>query len=75
MQFSARVYGRAGRAENDTPKTAFKVRVDRWRIKASPTIQAEVIAYIKSLYLDVQKYPRTGERAPDVRKAVNSKAV
>ena len=65
----------AGRAENDTPKTAFEVRVDRRRIRTSPIIWEEVITYIKSLYLDVRLVPRLRGRARLVRKPVNSKAV
>ena len=63
----------AGRAENDTPKTAFKVHVDVRIIKASPTIGVGLIRYIKSLYLDVQKYPRLRGRARLVRRSMDSK--
>ena len=62
-----------GRAENDTPQTAFEVRVDVRRIKTSPTIEARVITYIKSLYLDVRLVRRLRGRAPVVRKSMNSK--
>ena len=64
---------RAGRAENDTPKTAFEVRVELRRIKAAPILMAQVITYIKSLYLDVRLVLRLRARAPVVRRSVDSK--
>ena len=65
--------GRAGRAENDTPKTAFEVHVGVRRIKTSPTLTGPVVTYSKSLYLHVRLVPRTRGRARLVRKPVNSK--
>ena len=75
MQFFAQLHGRADRAKNDTPKTAFEVHVDVRRIKTSPTLMAQIITYIKSLYLDVRLVLRLRRRARLVRKAVDSKAV
>ena len=73
MYFFAQIYGRAGRAENDPPKTAFEVHVGVRRIKTSPTLMGPVVTYSKSLYLHVRKDPRTRGHAPVVRKAMNSK--
>ena len=67
------MYGAAGRAENDTPKTAFEVHVGVRRIKASPTLVGPVVTYSKSLYLHVRLVPQTRRRARLVRKPVNSK--
>ena len=58
MYFFAQIYGLAGRAENDTPKTAFEVHVGVRRIKTSPTLVGPVVTYSKSLYLDVRLVPQ-----------------
>ena len=68
MQFSAQIYGRVGRAENDTPKKALKVRVDVWRTKTCPTLIAQVITYTKSLYLDVRLVRGLRKRTPVAQK-------
>ena len=55
-----------GRAENETPKTALKVHVDLRRIKASSTLMAQIITYIKSSYLDVRGLRRTHASRPKI---------